>query len=360
MQTILMMDFGFRLMCEIPHFVNLTIRRSFWGVGAFQLTLDRGMMGWDQVEPDRLLFLPDRPEVMLLTEKVLRTERKVTVTGVQLKGLCKRRICVPPQLENADEAYQAFGWDRFSGDAESAYLHYAKNNLTDPEDEKRKMPGLVLAENAHRGPVLPWQARFDRLHDVLEDIGQATGLGWDIRPDFERRQFVFMAWEGRDLTSGSRLATLSRELGNVDGARLCVDRSGEIGTVYAGGGGEDENRLILSVGNETEGFARREGWTDVAGAEDAEMLRMGAERKMAPEKRTLTVEMTDNGLCRYGRDYDVGDVICIRAEEYGMNARLIEMEEVLEDGRRSLKATFGDAPVTLTSILKMKEKGSAR
>lgn len=360
MQTIMMMDFGFRLLCEIPHFVNLTIRRSFWGVGGFQLTLARGMVGWDQVEPDRLLYLPDRPETMLLVEKVIRTENKVTVAGVQLKGLCKRRICVPSRAESQNAAYEAFGWDRFSGDAESAYLHFAANNLVCPEDEKRRMPGLVLAENLHRGPVLPWQARFDRLHDLLEDIGQATGLGWDIRPDFSGRQFVFSAWEGSDLTGGTRLATLSRELGNVEGATLNRDRSAELSTIYAGGGGEDENRLILSVGNEFSGYERREGWADVTGAEDADMLRMGAERKIAPEKRTLTVSMTDNGLCRYGRDYDVGDILCVRAEGYGMNARLIEMEEVLEDGTRSLKATFGDAPVTLTSILKLKEKGSAR
>lgn len=357
--TIMMMDVDFRLVCELSQYQSLTIKRSFFGLGGFQLTLQRGMPGWDKLGADRLLYLPERPGVMLLTEKVVLSGKSVTASGVQLKGLCKRRLCVPPLL-NSTEEYRSFGWDRFTGDAESAYHHFIENNMTAPEDEKRKMTRVVAGENLHRGIVLPWQARFDRLHDVLEEIGLATGLGWDILPDFENRQFVFSAVEGTDRTTGSRRATLSSDIGNVESNILTIDRSAMKSTLYAGGSGEDENRLILCVGSEAEGYERFEGWTEVSGAEDAEMLAMGAERNVEPEKRTLWAAVTDSGLCRYGRDYDVGDIVRVKADEYVMDARLIEMEEVMENGTRTLKATFGDAPVTLTAILKKKEKGAAK
>lgn len=356
----MMMDFDFRLLGELPQYTSLSLKRSYWEAGSFQLTLKRGAPGWDNLERERLLFFPDRPEVMLLIEKVTFSEEKAVANGTPLKGLCKRRICVPPSVAAADDQYLAFGWDRFTGDGESAYLHYAANNLTGPEDDKRKLPGLRLGDNRHRGLTLPWQARFDKLHELFEEIGEATGLGWDIRPDFENREFVFSAWEGRDLTQGTRRAALSREMGNLDGATVTEDSSGEIGTVYAGGSGEDENRLILSVGNEKTGYARREGWTDVSGVEDADMLRLGAERKLAEPKLTLTVTLRDSGLSRYGRDYDVGDVLSVISDRGRMAARLITMEEIRENGALKLKATFGDAPLTLTRLMQSNGKGTVR
>ncbi|MBE5778518.1 MAG: hypothetical protein E7331_04210 [Clostridiales bacterium] len=360
MNTIMMMDFSFRLICELSQYMSLTIKRAFFGIGGFQLTVERGMPGWEQLEANRLFYLPERPGLMLLAEKVNINRKTVTVSGVQLKGICKRRICVPPVKTEDESGYKAFGWDRFTGDAESAFFHFVENNVTAPGDGKRKMPGFVLAENLHRGEVLPWQARFDRLQDVLEDIGTATGLGWDILPDFSRKQFVFTAVEGKDLTQGSRRATLSREMGNVEDGTVTIDLSRKKGTIYAGGSGEDEKRMILSVGNAAEGIHRFEGWTDISGAEDAELLKMGAERKLEGEKRTLQVLVTDSGLCKYGRDYDLGDILRVKMDGYEMDARLIEMEESMENGLRTLKATFGDAPVTLTGILKTREKGSAK
>ncbi|MEG2252429.1 MAG: hypothetical protein RSC98_05255, partial [Clostridia bacterium] len=106
---------------------------------------------------------------------------------------------------------------------------------------------------------------------------------------------------------------------------------------------------ILSVGNEAIGFERREGWTEVSGASDAALLRMGAQRKLASPKLTLTAGVTDSGLCRYGRDYEVGDRLVVVADGQRMETRLTAMEEVYERGTRQLRATFGDAPVTLTS-----------
>ncbi len=359
-QSLMLLGMDFTLLSELPQYVSLTVKRAYWEVGGFKLTLKRGMPGWDKLARERLLFSPDRPEMMLLIEKVTFSEDKAVADGVPLKGLAKRRVCVPPREAPEGDPYRAFGWDRFTGDAESAYLHYAANNLTAPEDEKRAMPRMSLAENLHRGAELPWQARFDRLHELFEDIGAATGVGWDIRPDFAHRRFAFTAWVGNDLTVGGRRAALSRRLGNLEGSTLTDDGSTEVSTVYAGGSGEDENRLIVSVGNERAGFDRREGWTDVSGVEDIDMLRLGAERKLSPVKRTITATVRDSGLCRYGRDYDVGDVVTVLTDEARMDARLVAMEETSEGGTRRLKATFGDAPVTLTSLLRGQAKGTVR
>ena len=356
MHSLMMMGPDLRLRGELPQYVSLRFKRCFWDVGSFQLTVKRGMPGWEKLGREIILYLPERPETALLAEKITVDEEKVTVSGVPLKGLCKRRICVPPSVQG--DQYDGFGWDRFTGDAESAYLHYAAANLTSPEDEKRKIPGLVLSENRHRGAVLPWQARFDKLTEVFADIGGATGLGWDIVPDLKERVLRFVVREGIDRTTGGGRAVLSREMGNVDGAGWTEDSSAEVGTVYAGGSGEDENRLILSVGNTAEGLNRREGWASLNGVSDTDMLRLGAERKLSPRKDSVTAELMDSGFCRYGRDYDLGDVVTVVADDRQMNARLTAVEEIYENGKRTLRATFGEGPVTLTELIRDRMRGS--
>ena len=283
-------------------------------------------------------------------------EEKVTVSGVPLKGLCKRRICVPQSVQG--DQYDGFRWDRLTGDAESAYLHYAAANLTDPEDAKRKIPGLVLSENRHRGAVLPWQARFDKLTEVFADIGSATGLGWDIVPDLKERVLRFVVTGRRRPNHRQPPGGAVPPVGQRGRGQLTEDGTAEVGTAYAGGSGEDENRLILSVGNTAEGLARREGWASLNGVSDVDMLRLGAERKLSPRKDSVTAELLDSGLCRYGRDYDMGDVVTVVADDRQRNARLTAVEETYEDGKRTLKATFGEGPVTLTGLIREKLRGS--
>ena len=69
-------------------------------------------------------------------------------------------------------------------------------------------------------------------------------------------------------------------------------------------------------------------------------------------------ELLDSGLCRYGRDYDLGDVVTVVADDRQRNARLTAVEETYEDGKRTLKATFGEGPVTLTGLIRERMRGS--
>lgn len=352
------MDFDFVLRGEIPHPASLMIRREFFGTGSFKLTVDGARDGFEPLERDRVLYFPARPELAMLVTRVSRTGTRLTADGTLLKGLARRRVCLPPLKPGGD--YGQFGYDLFTGDAESAYLHYAQANLTDPEEPRRRIPNLALAQNLHRGIELPWQARFERLSDLFSDIGQATGLGWDIRPDFEARRFVFAAWAGEDRTRGVRRCALSRALGNAPEGTVTDDAASAVTAIYAGGAGEDENRLILAFGGEESGLARYEAFEDCGSIDDADMLRMAAGRKLAPPGRSMTLEVLDGGLCRYGRDYDVGDVVTAICGDWRMDARLVAMEEFWERGARSLKATFGDPPMGVTELIRRGQRRAVR
>lgn len=352
----MVMDFDFTLLGEIPCPLSLMVRRAYYEAGSFQMTVERD--AWTLLARDRVLYRPDRPEQAFLIHRVSRSGGRLTVDGTPLKGLARRRVCLPPLITGGP--YNQFGYDLFTGDAESAYLHFAANNLTAPEDAARAIPRLTLDTNLHRGPELPWQARFERLSDLFEDIGEATGVGWDIRPDFAAKRYVLGAWVGTDRTTGTGRCALSRELGNVEGGSLTEDAGSAVTVVYAGGAGEDENRLILSYGNEHEGLERYEAFEDCGSMDDAEMLALAARRKLKAPARTMTANVTDGGLCRYERDYDVGDVVTVVEDGYRMDARLIAMQETWEGGKRTLKATFGDPPLGVTELMRRERKRSVR
>lgn len=90
------------------------------------------------------------------------------------------------------------------------------------------------------------------------------------------------------------------------------------------------------------------------------MLELAARRKLNAPARSMTLEVLDGGLCRYGRDYDVGDVVTALGEGWRMDARLIAMQETWESGRRTLKATFGDPPLGVTELMRRERKRMVR
>lgn len=344
-----MMDWDFVLRAELTGYESLQITRSYYGTGGFELAISPRAPGAEEIGMGRVLFLSEAPYKAMLIDKVVWKGGRMSVSGKLVKGIAARRICMPPVVDDGH-----FGWDRFLGSAEAAYHHFAMANLIAPEDGKRRVERLEAAPNQNRGIVLPWQARFDALDGLLAAIGEATEVGWDIVPDHAGKRFVFRVDVGRDLTQGGNAVALSEEAMNAADVARTDDLSAHVTTAYVGGSGEDEERLILSEGNERAGVNRREAWVDGGSMDDIAMLRVAARRKLdgATEKHTLTAELLQTGLCQYERDYDVGDKLILLGQGSRSDTRLLEMKEVYENGTRTLNATFGDVPATMTGYLK--------
>ncbi len=350
--TIQLMNFAFEKLAEIAQFESLQLTRSYCGTGGMSLTLHPDARGAEAIAPGVLAFV-DGQKAFLIEDVQALSRSTLTVKGCMLKGIAKRRVCVPP-LDAGAREYRDFGWDRFTGSAEAAYLHFAQNNLINPSDAARAIPNLIAAANLERGAALPWQARFDRLDTVLQSIGERTGLGWDIRPDFTQQKFVFEAWEGRDRTAGDALCLISEENGNAADVIFRQTRSGSATTAYIGGAGEDENRFILCGGGETQGAARRELWAEAGSIDDAALLLQYANSKLSETdvKTAVTATLIDSGACRYERDYDVGDTVLVAGRFGSAAVRIAEITETYENGVRTLAAGLGDAPVLVGALLK--------
>lgn len=357
MKSLQVMNAGFENLGELAQFESIQMTRSYWGTGSISITTDPRAKNVLSIVKDTIVFFGDDPENANLIEDISEHSRtKYKVKGCMLKGLAKRRVCVPP-VEAGARPYQDFGWDRFTGSAEAAYRHFANNNLIFPDDAARAIPNLVLGENLDRGAVLPWQARFDKLSTLFETIGETTETGWDIRVDLAAKQFIFQAWQGIDRTSGDALCLISEENGNAANVKYKAVYSGSSTTAYVGGAGEDEDRFILSEGGSVAGLARRELWAEAGSLEDPEMIALYAQNKLtdAGAKITLTADLIDSGACRYGRDYAVGDKVLVSGRGVYAGMRVTEISETYEKGCRTLKGTFGSETITVGSLLNLRQ-----
>lgn len=255
--------------------------------------------------------------------------------------------------------YQNFGWDRFVGSAESAYKHFAANNLADGAEAARRIDRLTIAPDLRRGSDGAWQARFDGMAELFEKIGE-SGLGWDIRPDTRAKRFVLNAFEGRELSEGSRVVAISLEAGNAAVVEREESVVGKITTCYAGGAGEDENRLILQEGERAAGWERFEKWAEAGSVDDADMLKLYARGQLQEGKICMSAQVLDSGACRYERDWNLGDRVRVVGSGGSMAARINEVTETHENGERKLSVVFGSAPVTVSRALRDRYGGAAR
>ena len=96
MPSIMIMDRDFTLQGELAVYQSLTYTRSYWGIGTFSLTTAPDIPGASALIPGHLLWLVGEPDKMMLLEDIRRDSDNLTASEVQLKGLIRRRIVVPP------------------------------------------------------------------------------------------------------------------------------------------------------------------------------------------------------------------------------------------------------------------------
>lgn len=342
MKALRIMTPGFELKGEITGYTSLQLTRRHFGTGAFTLVVPARNAQVMGIEFDDVLFSPAEPHKAMLVEgmKINEGQGEVVITGCTLDGLTRRRVCVPPVSGQNPDGSNSFGWDRIIADAETVFHHFMNNNLINPKDDPaRAMQELTLAVNLHRGMAnVPWQARFDSLAELLERLGEFTDMGWDIRPDFDVRRFVFDVRPGRDLAVGN--LGVSHVLFSLkNGVAVTIEH--QIGTVkqrniaYAGGHGDDEERLILQAGEVVAGIMRREMWIDGGSIDLAPELTTHALRKLAENgpENVIKCEVRAAGAFKYGRDWDLGDRITVLSPTGRLDARITETQEVYERGK---------------------------
>ncbi|WP_051421287.1 siphovirus ReqiPepy6 Gp37-like family protein [Paenibacillus massiliensis] len=348
------MDTAFNLLGEIDDYESLQFTRRFFRAGEFELHIALGKQHTDKLVKDNIILIGNQPhKAGIIESRQITLEDGVetlTITGPDLCGILARRITVTDS------------YDRVRGRGETVIKHYVKNHLIEGTYPERRVPFLVLAPDALRGANTVRSSRFEPLSDVLQDIAQWCNMGYGIKLDFATKKWVFDVYMGRNLTVNQTTlppVIFSHEFDNIHSQQFVDSDTNYRNVGYAGGKGEEEDRLMQTLGS-TSGFDRREVFLDCSTAADIiELIQMG-QRQLGELKRVQTLEGTvlDTGSFRYEQDWDLGDIVTVQNRAWGltMDSRITEVKEIYEPAS-ALEIIFGnDLPTIGQAIRKLTQQ----
>lgn len=345
-------------MGEIDDYESLIFIRRFSKVGEFELHINLNKNNVDKLQEDNLILLGaffNKVGIIEHIEKSMTEDGKeeLVVKGCTLKGITKRRITVPPE----NSAY-----DNATGSQETIIKQFVNNNLVNPADTNRKITQVIMAPDKNRGIHDKWRARYENLADKIAEIAEYAELGWDVVLDTNINKWTFDVLEGRNLTADQEQlppVIFSVDFDNIKNKHFLKSLLNYKNIGYAGGKGEEEERLIQQIG-ESSGLDRREIFLDCSQAEDITELKDMGKQKLNDYKITesFEAEVLPYGSFSYGQDWDLGDIVTVMDRKWGvaLNTRITEIKEIYEVGGFNLECTFGNSIPNLLDKIKQESK----
>lgn len=373
---ITVIDRNFALQAQIDIYTSFLLNRKWQSVGDWQLVLPASAKGADKLKKGNIILLGADGHRSGYVEGITYAEgergAQLTVTGKTLQGLAAQRITLP------DNDEYNYGYDNVpkltDGNispapvpAETVLKTYAKRHMTEPDDPKRKISELVIADDLERGKNTLWTSRLEVLSEVLQSVSEYCDMGWEIYADIKKKRLVFDIVEGVDRSysqSENSRVIFSRDFDNILSCTYTDSSEGFRNLAYAGGAGEGADRTILKVtAEETEpvGWERREvfldcGTLEVVETETAMSLTDEALHKIKGYEKSeaLTAAAADTASFAYLKKWDLGDKVTVVSKAAGvrLDTRITEVSERYEAGGSGIDITFGTPKADLGRVIK--------
>lgn len=334
---------NFEFIGAIDEYSSFIANRSYFNIGSFELHLPFTTEYAEILGEENIIFMtPDKPYIILYKE-INSDDNSMVVKGEELKHYIGRWITKPPD----NMAYH-----RINADAETIMKTYVLANC--------KTPSLEVAQNLNRGDKIVFQTRYKQLDDELAKIGLATGLGWTVRLDLSNKRFIFDILQGVDRTTSQSLnsrAIFSDDFDNVKGQTLIESKIGYKNVAIVAGQGQGASRKIVEIG-EASGFDRFETFIDARDiADDADLPDRGKQKLSEfGLVKSFESEILAYSNLVYEKDYNLGDIVTIQNKEWGrtIDSTIETITEIYEVSGLRLEASFGNAPPTITQVVKQK------
>lgn len=351
---------NFDFLDEIDNYESLIFIRRFFKVGEFELRININNKT-EYLQEDNIILLGNdskKAGVIRHREVVLDENGEgaeiLLIRGYTLKGVMTRRRIVPDVGQ---------GFMRAEGSTEYIMKYFVDKNIFNPADMGRKIYQIAIANNLNRGQQDRWRGSFEVVSDKLEEIGEYSNMGWDVFLDITNKKWVFDVVLGRDLTVSQNIlppVIFSVDFDNIKGQSYIDSAINHANVAYAGGQGEEENRLIQQIGNAT-GFERIETFLDCSSAEDITELIEEGNRGLEEFKKISTFEsqVLDFGSFVYGVDWDLGDIVSVQNKKWNltMDTRIVEVKEIYEQNGFNLELVFGNTvPSPWNKLKKIEQK----
>lgn len=202
------------------------------------------------------------------------------------------------------------------------------------------------------------QAANKNLLSFMTKLARAGNLGYRFRPDFRRKKIIFETYEGVDRSEAqtrNNRVTFSEKYDNINKVTYRANDQNFANVAYVSGTDAQGNEVTLVVGDTAStGLERREIFVDGSGISAAGItseefcaaLRQEGQNTVNADAfcETFSCDTNAQGNFVYRKNYDLGDIVTIKKEAWGMQRtlRITELQEIYEYGSMTVMPTFGN------------------
>ena len=214
-----------------------------------------------------------------------------------------------------------------------------------------------------------FQATYKNLQDYETKLAKYANFGYRFRPNFSDKYITFEIYKGLDRTftqTERPRVVFSEGYNNILSAKYTLNDQLLKNVCYVGGQGEGSARTYAIAGDDSlTGLERREVYINASDISrenltTAQYIAALVQRGNNELKQDIVAEsvecVTDaNSNFQYRRDYDLGDIVVIRKENWNLliNLRITEITEIYEYGAMKVSPVFG---TPLPSVIDWSEK----
>ena len=330
---------GLDLIGIMENQTSLTWTRRYFEPGEFRLfapvTADNLML----TQLGNILWLRGSNEAAVVEDRRLEESmirNQLEIRGRFLSSYMDRRL-IRPKIS-------------FSGLTEVAMRRILTDAVPIPLVELGTLNGFE--------ETVAFEATYKNLLEYEKKLARGAAIGFRFRPDFSEKKIYFETYKGADRTrssGGMARVVFSESYANLNNAIYRENDQLQKTTVYIGGSGEGDARKVIHYGDEYTGLERRELFVDARDLNqddyteseyEAVLLQRGHERQtewMLSSSFECETDASSNFV--YKVNYDLGDVVTINKQSWGISAdmRITEITEIYEHGTMQVSPTFGDS-----------------
>ena len=311
--------------------------RRYYEVGEFGLHAPLTDRNLELLKADNLVTIRGAKEAGII-EDILNTDdtesSEIVRKGRFLEAYMDRRL-----IKNTIN---------FSGKTEVAMRQILQSAATIPLVQLGKLQGYA--------ETVRFQATMKNLLTYQGKLARSGALGFRFQPDFRSKKILFEVYKGKNRGSGQqdyKRVTFSERYDNINNAQYVYNSQNLRTKAIIGGEGEGSARVYVEIGG-GEGLDLREIFVDAKDIQKEDMT--DAEYKEALKQRGYE-SLDENSVSEsfecetgadinfhYKEDYDLGDIVLINKEKWGikMNKRITEIQEVYENGGMMIVPVIGN------------------
>lgn len=345
------------LVSEIDDYESLQFARGWTEAGEFTIKINWNKPHAQEFIRNRVILLGidnTKAGIILEVNKSFNEGGKgsetVIAKGKEIKHLLSRRIVVPPA-----------GFERYEINdvAETVMKTLVTDQCGSGATASRVFAMLNVVGDQSRGGAYLLSSRYTKtVADDLAACSLATGVGWLLNFNTSTNKFDFDIGVGVDRRTTQNTNPWAVFSKDYDSARSAEFVSSEISyknLVYVGGQGQGADRLVLQAYTSAEptDIDRRELWVDARELDNENDLTDKATAALTQNSFTEYVDGQTLAYCpiQYQRDYNLGDLVTLKAFGETTHARIVKVTETWEALKYEIGLEFDRSYPTLPKVM---------